>query len=351
MSFLGNFSDGDQLGYYWTGAAWAKFGLTDTGNLKITGGSASGSTWVDGAGDLQLKNGLGIDIQSTGTLNVNSGATTLGGNLVVTGTSEFNNTVDVDGNFAVRTSGGVDKFTIASSTGNAVASGNLTVNGNIDLGSSTSNTLTITAQIDADVDPASNNTYDFGQTNLKWKDGYFGGTVNATTFAGNVSSSTGTSTFNNVTVNGTLSATLTGNISGNSATATALQTARSIGGVSFNGTADINLPGVNQAGNQDTSGNAASATQSYVTHSGTDSLNRGLVFCDAANSASGNKDLKYDGDLVYNANSNTLYAPTIQGTTATYTTFGNAGQNAYGARYVSTNNPSGGSDGDIWYKY
>ena len=213
MSFLGNFSDGDQLGYYWTGAAWAKFGLTDTGNLKITGGSASGSTWVDGAGDLQLKNGLGIDIQSTGTLNVNSGATTLGGNLVVTGTSEFNNTVDVDGNFAVRTSGGVDKFTIASSTGNAVASGNLTVNGNIDLGSSTSNTLTITAQIDADVDPASNNTYDFGQTNLKWKDGYFGGTVNATTFAGNVSSSTGTSTFNNVTVNGTLSATLTGNIS------------------------------------------------------------------------------------------------------------------------------------------
>ena len=65
-------------------------------------------------------------------------------------------------------------------------------------------------------------------------------------FCGNVSSSTGTSTFNNVTVNGTLSATLTGSISGNSATATALQTARSIGGVSFNGTADINLPGVNQ---------------------------------------------------------------------------------------------------------
>ena len=61
---------------------------------------------------------------------------------VVTGTSEFNNTVDVDGN-AVRTSGGVDKFTIASSTRNAVASGNLTVNGNIDLGSSTSNTLII----------------------------------------------------------------------------------------------------------------------------------------------------------------------------------------------------------------
>ena len=352
MSFLGNFSDGDQLGYYWTGAAWAKFGLTDTGNLKITGGSASGSTWVDGAGDLQLKNGLGIDIQSTGTLNVNSGATTLGGNLVVTGTSEFNNTVDVDGNFAVRTSGGVDKFTIASSTGNAVASGNLTVNGNIDLGSSTSNTLTITAQIDADVDPASNNTYDFGQTNLKWKDGYFGGTVNATTFAGNVSSSTGTSTFNNVTVNGTLSATLTGNISGNSATATALQTARSIGGVSFNGTADINLPGVNQAGNQDTSGTATQADNINIDESNT---NGSFQVTFSANNNAGYS-RQYidtdDGHFIYNPGTyslsglNQISASSFQGTT-----FGTASQNAYGARYVSTNGPSGGSDGDIWYKY
>ena len=53
---------------------------------------------------------------------------------------------------------------------------------------------------------------------------------------------------------------LTGDISGNAATATALQTARNIGGVSFDGTANINLPGVNQSGTQDTSGNAATAT-------------------------------------------------------------------------------------------
>ena len=43
-------------------------------------------------------------------------------------------------------------------------------------------------------------------------------------------------------------------------TATALATARDIGGVSFDGTANINLPGVNTSGNQDTSGNAATAT-------------------------------------------------------------------------------------------
>tara|TARA_R100000005_G_scaffold96731_1_gene86947 strand:+ start:8224 stop:10035 length:1812 start_codon:yes stop_codon:yes gene_type:complete len=50
------------------------------------------------------------------------------------------------------------------------------------------------------------------------------------------------------------------NISGNAATATALQTARTIGGVSFDGTANIDLAGVNTAGSQDTSGNAATAT-------------------------------------------------------------------------------------------
>ncbi|HGB9833272.1 TPA: hypothetical protein ACIYYO_004891, partial [Escherichia coli] len=45
------------------------------------------------------------------------------------------------------------------------------------------------------------------------------------------------------------------------ATATKLQTARTIGGVSFDGSANINLPGVNIAGNQNTSGNAATATK------------------------------------------------------------------------------------------
>jgi hypothetical protein len=47
---------------------------------------------------------------------------------------------------------------------------------------------------------------------------------------------------------------------GNAATATKLATARNIGGVSFDGTLDINLPGVNAAGNQSTTGNAATAT-------------------------------------------------------------------------------------------
>ena len=50
---------------------------------------------------------------------------------------------------------------------------------------------------------------------------------------------------------------LTGNVTGNADTATALQNARTIGGVSFDGTANIDLAGVNIAGNQNTTGTAA----------------------------------------------------------------------------------------------
>ncbi len=48
---------------------------------------------------------------------------------------------------------------------------------------------------------------------------------------------------------------------GTAAAATKLATARTIGGVAFDGTANINLPGVNAAGNQSTTGNAATASK------------------------------------------------------------------------------------------
>ena len=49
--------------------------------------------------------------------------------------------------------------------------------------------------------------------------------------------------------------------SDNVASATVLANARTIGGVSFDGSQNIDLPGVNQAGTQDTSGNADTATK------------------------------------------------------------------------------------------
>ncbi|WP_447535873.1 tail fiber protein [Escherichia coli] len=69
------------------------------------------------------------------------------------------------------------------------------------------------------------------------------------------------STANTWSARQTFSAGITGTLAGNADTATKLKTARKIGGVAFDGSADINLPGVNIAGNQNTSGNAATATK------------------------------------------------------------------------------------------
>jgi len=76
---------------------------------------------------------------------------------------------------------------------------------------------------------------------------------------------------------GNITGDVIGNVTGNadSATlasaATVLQTARNIGGVSFDGSADINLPGVNSSGNQNTSGTATNLSGSpSITVSGVD---------------------------------------------------------------------------------
>ena len=78
-----------------------------------------------------------------------------------------------------------------------------------------------------------------------------------------ITSSTGVTVTGTVTAtafSGPLTGNVTGNLTGNARSATILQNTRTIGGVSFNGSANINLQGVNQTGNQNTSGNAATAT-------------------------------------------------------------------------------------------
>ena len=101
--------------------------------------------------------------------------------------------------------------------------------------------------------------------------------------------------------------TLNQDTTGNAATATALETARNIGGVSFDGTANINLPGVNTAGNQDTSGTAANATHVTVADNENTNENNLIPFIENE-SATGNVGLESDGDLYYNPSSGALHA-------------------------------------------
>jgi hypothetical protein len=110
---------------------------------------------------------------------------------------------------------------------------------------------------------------------------------------------------------GTITAALTGNAS----TATTLQTARTIGGVSFNGAANINLPGVNTGGNQNTSGTSAISTAATVTTSSAASAFK-VPFANTTASTTGNYGLLQDSTatFTYNPSTNVLEAGTFNTT-------------------------------------
>ena len=128
----------------------------------------------------------------------------------------------------------------------------------------------------------------------------------------------GTMTYNpstgKITATGFIGA-LTGDASGNAATATALETARNIGGVSFDGTANINLPGVNTSGNQNTSGTAAIATAVTVADESTDTT----CFPLFATAASGDLEPKSGSNLTFNSSNGTLGATVFSGSGASLT--------------------------------
>ena len=339
-ALLNNVTRGSYLGWVWSTSqnAWVKMGLSDTGNLNISGGSGAG----DAAGDLQLKNGLGIDIQSTGTFNVNSGNSTLGGELDVSGTVDINSTQSSSSNTtgALKVDGGLGLAENLNMGGSLTVDNNANIKGSVTLGDTANDNVTFNADVNSNILPNTSGTYNLGSVGQKW------GTVYADAIVG----------ISNVTAN--ITGNVTGNVSGssgsctgNAASATVLQTARNIGGVSFNGSADITLPGVNSAGNQNTSGTATQADNINIDEAN-NNANYQVSFS-AQNNAGYNRQYidSDDSHLVYNPGTATLSGLNISGSTITASTFGNSNQNAYGARTVSTGNPTGGSDGDIWYKY
>ena len=180
-------------------------------------------------------------------------------------------------------SGGAISIGQPVATTDSVTFGGLTVSGNLTVTGTTttisSDNKVITDHLIGLNDGAGSNANDLGfimergstgdnaafiwdESEDKFK---LGTTTDSAASVGNLTVSTGSLIANLVgNVTGNVSGTA-GSATGNAATATALETARNIGGVSFNGTGDINLPGVNTAGNQATSGNAATATKLATT--------------------------------------------------------------------------------------
>jgi len=151
--------------------------------------------------------------------------------------------------------------------------------------------------VDGAIVPATDNDIDLGTSGVEFKDAFFDGTVTSDAFAGP----------------------LTGDVTGNADTATALATARNIGGVSFDGTSNINLAGVNTTGDQDTTGNAAtatSATAADTVKTVTDGTNANffLTFVSDNNGSATAEALKTDAGIQYNPSTDTLSVTNITAT-------------------------------------
>lgn len=105
---------------------------------------------------------------------------------------------------------------------------------------------------DGFVHPQTTNDISLGKTGQRWSDFY-----------------AVTGTITNTLTAGAFSGPLTGAVTGNASTATALQTARTINGVSFNGTADITISAVAAAGTLTGTTLASNVVASSLTSVGT----------------------------------------------------------------------------------
>lgn len=141
-----------------------------------------------------------------------NGDAIIGGVLTVdgTGTSTFTGDVNINGSLQVDTNATI---AVQLQANTMLVTGDLTVNGNIDLGNETTDTLTVTARIDSDVIPLTNNAHSLGISGVEWADIYtrdlhVGGTLfsdditaSNITIAGNLIVEGTTTTVNTETIN------------------------------------------------------------------------------------------------------------------------------------------------------
>tara|TARA_B100001057_G_scaffold234044_1_gene234290 strand:- start:4582 stop:6597 length:2016 start_codon:yes stop_codon:yes gene_type:complete len=290
-------SDGTDLTVTSTGV----LNLTATGNTAITNNATIG-------GNLVLTGNLTVN-GSTSTVSTTN--TTIADNIIElnTGISQSFNDAGIiiergstGNNAAIIFDESADKFAMGLTTATAAdKSGGITVSvgtllanleGTADVAtavtvadesSDTSCNVLFTTAATGDLGPKSGTNLTFNSSS---------GVLTATGFAGALTG--------NVTGNASGSS---GSCTGNAATATALATTRAIGGVNFDGTAAINLPGVNTSGNQDTSGTAAVATGVTVTANNT--ANEDIFIC-LVDGASGTQGIETDTGLKYNPSTNVI---------------------------------------------
>jgi hypothetical protein len=208
------------------------------------------------ASQQSIKAYVDSQVSSVSTSSISEGNS----NVTVSDSGTGSITITADGNTEVTIND-----TSATFSGNVVVSGDLTVNGTTTT-VATTNTVVSDSLMELGNGTTGAPANDAGLVIERGdsNNAFIGWDESADKFIVGTGTFTGASTGNLTITTGTLVANLEGNVTGavtgNASTATTLQTARTIGGVSFNGGANINLPGVNTAGNQNTTGSAATLT-------------------------------------------------------------------------------------------
>ncbi|MCX8050761.1 MAG: hypothetical protein N3B17_02565, partial [Chlorobi bacterium] len=143
--------------------------LSGTIGWSLTGNSGTNPSTnflgtTDGV-DLAVRTNNTERLRVTSSGYVGIGTTTPSVMLDVSGDANIAGNNTVGGNISV--------------SGNATISGNLSTNGNATLGDASSDVLTVNAQIASSLIPTTTNAFDLGTNLLRWRNGWFSGTVTA----------------------------------------------------------------------------------------------------------------------------------------------------------------------------
>lgn len=129
---------------------------------KITSDITNENIIIDpnGTGSLQ------VDTNAIVNGNIRATGETRGATLQVDGAANIDGSATIDGTLTVNAITNTTSITTATLT----ASGTATFNGNVDLGDTSADTVTITGRLDSSIVPDTDQSYDIGSSSLRFQD-------------------------------------------------------------------------------------------------------------------------------------------------------------------------------------
>ena len=262
------------------GGAVVNSSLTNVGTL--TGLTVSGNASIEG--DVDLGNATTDTITATGRFDSDlvpstDDARDLGTsalqwrNLHLDGTANIDalvaDTADIDGGTIDGATIGANSassgaFTTVTASSNVTVSGDTSLEGNVDLGNATSDTITATGRFDSDLVPSTDDARDLGTSSLQWRNLFIDGTANIDSLVAD------TADINGGTIDGAT-------IGANSASTGAFTSVTASGNITVTG--DLDVDGHTDLDNVSISGVTTHA--SGVTFSGAIDANSTATFATA----------------------------------------------------------------------